>query len=226
MDQTTAELLSKKLHIAKEVIIREEYEMIFLQGLWASKLKNSLIFKGGTALRLAYQSPRFSEDLDFALKTKIKQKDFNAVVKKIAEPLPNLEIKELREKYYTYFGLLKIKEAYLKQTFSIKIEVSKRPVKWQEGKDFTSEACKSEILPLEAVGFVTTLERSFKDKKMAIKSRNKARDLFDLWWLGEKLKKPVSFKLSKTKLVKARSELNQFLPEHMRKTVDLWRKNE
>lgn len=224
MDQTTAELLSRKIHIAQEPIIREEYEMIFLQALFASQLGESLIFKGGTALRLSYQSPRFSEDLDFALSSKIKQKEFALNIKKTVEPLPAVAIKELREKYYTHFALIRIKEPYLHQAFPLKIEISKRPVVWKQGKDFVSRRCKSEVLPLETIGFVTSLERNFSDKKKAIKTRKKARDLFDLWWVGEKLKKPVSFKLSKTQLTKVRSELNQFLPEHMRKVVDLWRK--
>lgn len=224
MDQETADLLSRKLHIAKDPIVREEYEMIFLQGLLASKLSDRLIFKGGTALRLAYGSPRFSEDLDFALSSKIKQKEFTECVKRIVEPLPTVSIKDLREKHYTHFALLGVKEPYLRQAFSVKIEVSKRPVSWKKGKDFVSQTCKSEVVLLEAVGLVTTLERAFLDKKRAIKSREKARDLFDLWWLGGKLEKKVSFKLSETKLARVRSELNQFLPEHMKRVVDSWRR--
>lgn len=223
MDQVTAELLARRLHIAKEVIVREEYEMVFLQGLFASKLSDRLIFKGGTALRLAYQSQRFSEDLDFSLRGRVAQKDFGISIKAIAGSLPAVTITDLAEKYYTHFARLKIRETYLRQAFSIKIEVSKRPVKWQEGKDFTIRICKSEVMPLEAVGSVVSLERVLADKKKAVKSRQKARDLFDLWWLGQRLDKPVAMKLSEEKLKWARSELNQFLPEHMRLLVDSWR---
>jgi len=226
MDEVTAELLSQKIHIAKEPIVREEYEMIFLQGLLASNLNNKLIFKGGTALRMAYGSPRFSEDLDFALKSSIKQEEFDRVVRRVVEPLPTVEIKELAEKHYTHFALLVVKEPYLRQAFSIKIEVSKRPVLWRAEQDFISQRCKSEVGSLEAVGLVVTLKRAFLDKKRAVKIRQKARDWFDLWWLGGKLGKPTDFKFSKTELVKIRAELNQFLPEHMRKVVDLWRKDE
>jgi len=34
MDQATTELLSRRLHIAQDPIVREEYEIIFLQGCW------------------------------------------------------------------------------------------------------------------------------------------------------------------------------------------------
>lgn len=224
MDENLAETLSKKIRIAKEPIIREEYEMILLQGLFSGKLAQKLIFKGGTALRLAYNSPRFSEDLDFSLTEEIKNEDFAELIEKTVKDLPTAKIKELTEKYYTHFALLHIKEPYLKQVFPIKIEVSKRPVSWKINKDYVSAPVKSQIVPLEVVGFTVTMERVFKDKKRMIKERDKARDLFDLWWLGQKLDKKVSFNLKDAEIKKASRELNQFLPEPMRLVVEDWRK--
>jgi len=40
--------------------------MIILKKLYGSDQGKSFVFKGGTALRLAYGSQRFSEDLDFS----------------------------------------------------------------------------------------------------------------------------------------------------------------
>lgn len=224
MEQTTAELLSRRIHIAKAVLVREEYEMILLQGLMSGPIKDELIFKGGTALRLAYASPRFSEDLDFSLTKKIKQEVFAKSIQGIVEVLPTVKIADLSEKYYTHFALLKIREPYLKQAFSIKVEISKRPVSWKLGKDYVSRTCKSEVVPLTAVSYVVTLERVFADKQKAAIERDKARDLFDLWWLGKQLNKEISIKLTPKKLARTRAEINQFLPEHMRSLVDTWRK--
>ena len=67
MNRQLAETLEKKLGIFQEQIVREEYEMIILKALSDSKLGKSFIFRGGTALRLAYGSPRFSVDLDFSI---------------------------------------------------------------------------------------------------------------------------------------------------------------
>jgi len=220
-----AESLSRKFHIAQESIIREEYEIIFLQALLSSKFCRKLIFKGGTALRLAYGSPRFSEDLDFSLLEKIKNQEFSEVIKKMTKGLPTVTIKELVEKRYTHFAILKIKEPYLKQAFSLKIEISKRVVSWKEHDDFDSHLLKSQLVPLEAVGFVTTLQRVFKDKKRMIKERDKARDLFDLWWLGQKLNKKVKLSFTDKEIKKISQELNQFLPKPMRLVVESWRKN-
>ena len=55
---------SKELNISRDQILREEAEMFFLDQLAKDKLGAKFIFYGGTALRLAYGSPRFSEDID------------------------------------------------------------------------------------------------------------------------------------------------------------------
>lgn len=45
---------------------REYVQTRFLTYFFEQKLASQIFFKGGTALRLLYQSPRFSEDLDFS----------------------------------------------------------------------------------------------------------------------------------------------------------------
>jgi len=47
-------------------IFREYLQLLFLSYLYQEKKANKLFFKGGTALRLIFGSPRFSEDLDFS----------------------------------------------------------------------------------------------------------------------------------------------------------------
>lgn len=48
-------------------IIREYIQHLFLTELYQFPGSEKLLFKGGTALRIVYNSPRFSEDLDFSL---------------------------------------------------------------------------------------------------------------------------------------------------------------
>lgn len=48
-------------------IIREYFQHVFLSELYKLPNSDRLLFKGGTALRIVYGSPRFSEDLDFSL---------------------------------------------------------------------------------------------------------------------------------------------------------------
>lgn len=48
-------------------IVREYFQHVFLMELYKVPEAEQLLFKGGTALRIVYGSPRFSEDLDFSL---------------------------------------------------------------------------------------------------------------------------------------------------------------
>ena len=48
-------------------IVREYFQHIFLSELYKLQESEKMLFKGGTALRIVYGSPRFSEDLDFSL---------------------------------------------------------------------------------------------------------------------------------------------------------------
>ncbi|MGB9706971.1 MAG: nucleotidyl transferase AbiEii/AbiGii toxin family protein [Microgenomates group bacterium] len=213
MDELTVKDLVKKLNTFPENIVREEYEMIFLKALMESPWGKCLVFKGGTALRLAYQSLRFSEDLDFALIKKIKWGELKKILEEVAKDLPTVKVKELTEKYYTYFGLFSIKEDYLPQPFLLKIEISKRPVKWKEGKDFQLLQLTSLVTPLKTSGFVVTRERIFADKKKAFRQRVKGRDLYDLWWLAQYFKKKPVLANGRFEKKKISAELKRFLPK-------------
>ena len=57
--------LSDRRQTTMDNIVREYLQDIFLSFLYREKKSESLLFKGGTALRLVWRSPRFSEDLDF-----------------------------------------------------------------------------------------------------------------------------------------------------------------
>lgn len=50
-----------------DLAVRETIQKICLLGLWRAKFFEKAAFYGGTALRLFYGLPRFSEDLDFSL---------------------------------------------------------------------------------------------------------------------------------------------------------------
>ena len=49
-------------------VVREYFQHLFMSYLYNKTDEGrNLLFKGGTALRIIYQSPRFSEDLDFSI---------------------------------------------------------------------------------------------------------------------------------------------------------------
>ena len=67
MIKEEAERLAREQKISVDQIIREEWEMKILQLFFDTTTGKKVLFKGGTALRLGYGSPRYSEDLDFSV---------------------------------------------------------------------------------------------------------------------------------------------------------------
>jgi Nucleotidyl transferase AbiEii toxin, Type IV TA system len=70
------ELIREKLRsysatnaLAEENAIKEILQEIALYGLWRSDFFEIALFQGGTSLRILHSLPRFSEDLDFMLRT-------------------------------------------------------------------------------------------------------------------------------------------------------------
>lgn len=214
MDEKRAIELANEIRTTPENIVREEYEMVFLKTILESEYGKSFVFKGGTALRMAYNSMRFSEDLDFSLIGKISWRNVKKTLRKRATDFPTIKIKDIREKYYTYFTLFSIKENFLHQPFLLKIEVSKRLVNWKKEEDFSLQQLATSVTPLATAGFVVGLERAYKDKKKAVKTRVKGRDLFDLWWLGQGLNKKEKILANHHFDKKAvEAELKRFLPK-------------
>lgn len=220
MNKQLADTLQKSQGISQEQIVREEYEMVVLKALFESELGKSFVFKGGTALRLAYSSPRFSEDLDFSVVEKFDEKSLNKLFKLIADQYEALKLIEVKKKYFTYFALFKVKEEFISQAFSIKFEASLRPVSWKRSKDYQLLALNSKVTNLTVLSQVATLEK-IRQEKLTI-DPPRVRDLFDLWFIDQKLGKQtkMDFKDWDTKVV--RRELHKFLPERDRKLIEQW----
>ena len=115
MNKQLADNLQKNLGISQEQIVREEYEMIILKQLFESELGKSFVFKGGTALRLAYGSPRFSEDLDFSVVDNFPKEKLDNLLKALTGLYGTLRIIEIVQKHYTYFALFRVREDFLSQ---------------------------------------------------------------------------------------------------------------
>lgn len=72
------------MRISPEQVFREYWEMTLLKELSEESWSVSLGFKGGTALRLAYGSPRFSDDIYFTLLQSLKATIFFTWADKIS----------------------------------------------------------------------------------------------------------------------------------------------
>jgi len=215
MDKNLAEQFSKELKTNINQIVWEYWEMLILKELAESPLGEKLVFIGGTALRLAYNSPRFSDDLGFYLKKKISFDDFKKIIKDIAKKY-NLEISDLQNKKFTFLAEFKIKEDFLTLPFSLKIEIRKKILK----RGFELRLLNSPISNFNVLLFVLDLKTIKKFKKLAFKNRKEPRDLFDLWFISQKLKE--QFKKPKIKIDKKiiKQTLNKYLPVNYHKIID------
>jgi predicted nucleotidyltransferase component of viral defense system len=217
MERDIAETQARDLKIDVTQVVREFWEVIMLKGLFDSPEGKFLIFKGGTALRLVYGSPRFSEDLDFSLTTDRLKGKFKSIIKKIVSPHPELTITDLEEKYYTYLGEIKITHDYLPSPFRVKIEISKR---LKRGYESELALISTPVCTVQFLGQVATLEQLYKDKLACIKGRAKPKDIFDLWYISQKLNKvyrPGTILIPKKEIVRG---LRKYLPKDFWPVID------
>lgn len=214
MIQDEAERWAREFQIDPTQIVREEWELKILKILFDSLLARKIYFKGGTALRLAYGSPRFSEDLDFTAIAAISEKEFRDFAQKVAQSSLQVKISDFKVKFYTYLIEFKISEPYLPKNFSIKIEISKRKDKQIR---HSLRLINTPVTNLQVLADVEELDDIYKEKLTAYSSRKKARDLFDIWYISQKKRQVMPQRLAKIKKGEIRQELNKFLPLALRR---------
>jgi predicted nucleotidyltransferase component of viral defense system len=204
-------------------ILKEHYQMFLLDMLFNAPFETKLVFKGGTALRLAYGSVRFSEDLDFSTLEPIDYTDFEATLKKIEKIVPGAVIKDIHEKYFNLYARVIIHIDYRPIPLGIRVEVNKTT------RDFESTIAliKSPFNNLEVIGRVYTLDSILKDKIRILENqeRREPRDLFDAWYISQKLGRSFvirdEYKYDQKELM---DSLNHFLPKNQRKVIELFKK--
>ena len=213
MNSQQLDNFKKQLNISSDQILREEAEMKFLDELAKDKLSAKLVFYGGTALRLVYNSPRFSEDIDLIRVKPISFLEFKKFIQEVIEKNPRWQLKDIKNKRNTLFALILIKDEKLKHSFSLKIEIHK-PTKKVVLKTELS-LIKSPLSISEPLLLVPILNELKKLKENALVSRKKARDIFDLWYISKTLRENFIFpaKTPKYSEMEFKNELQVFLPK-------------
>jgi len=219
MDKEFVLKLASQIGIDVQQVVREEAELIFLKSLFESKISDALVFKGGTALRLIYNSPRFSEDLDFSLTAPVTARDFKSLITKTVRLDSRFSLNDLATKYYTHLAEVRIKEPWQSLAFSLKIEISKRPVKLKQS-DLTNLLARSPATNLMVMTRVMTLERILADKLRILSKRKMPRDIFDGWFASQKTGKQFMKKNFGYPRGKIRQELRKFLPHNFYPVIE------
>ncbi|MDP2789696.1 MAG: nucleotidyl transferase AbiEii/AbiGii toxin family protein [bacterium] len=208
---------TKRSQTSEVNVIREYCQHIFLSVLYQQPGAERLLFKGGTALRIVFHSPRFSEDLDFT-GSHITQAEVEGLFTETLVAVENTGLQvELEEAKNTSGGYLgeAIFHAYGKQII-IRIEVSLRTGKPIVG---VRKLIENEYVPEYSLVHLAK-EAIVQGKLDALLARHKPRDFFDYYFLlsGDyplvreaKYVAAVQKLLRETKL-DFRRELRQFLP--------------
>lgn len=94
--------------------------------------------------------------------------------------------------------------------FRIKIEISKRKTR---NYKWNLKLLSSPATAVQTLAQVATLEQIYKDKLSCLKERAKPKDLFDLWYIAQKLKIPSSPGKVDFRKVDLVRELRKYLPK-------------
>jgi len=209
--------LSNDLKIAPERLLREFWEITLLNEMSIEDWSSSLGFKGGTALRLAYGSPRFSDDLDFSCLGRVSTAKIFLWASKIQKKL-KIEITDAVEKRNTILIEFRIKNDILPQSIKQKIKISTRSFKYGK-QDYRLMLLTSPTTNLQVLFRVASLEMLMTDKILALKDRKEPRDLFDLWYICQRLKRKLPDELPKIPEKTLRLTLNKYLPLKYHKII-------
>ncbi len=175
----------------------EVFEIEVLEKLKNAKFLKSLVFAGGTMLRLCYELNRYSTDLDFWFIHKTDQKSYFNKLKEYL--LKYYDLTDSQMKFNTLLFELRSKD-YPKR---LKIEI-RREIKKCDCEDriaFSKYSTSQVILK------VHTLEQSMKNKIAAALNRKDIRDLFDIEFL---LRQGVSIDISRNNLVELKEIIGGF----------------
>lgn len=218
LEESLIKTLAVKFQTTELNIRREYAQHLFLSYFYQQAEAKKVWFKGGTALRLIYQSPRFSEDLDFEA-TKISIKSLEpAIIKSLAEierEGVKTEISEAKKTSGGYLGEIKFQLA--SQKITILLEVSFRDKKSQ-GEINT---VVSDFIPPYTLMSLTTTQM-VEQKIKALLIRQKPRDFYDIYFIlranllgvGQRpILKQVLVKLKAAK-IDFNKELKLFLPKN------------
>jgi len=216
--------LSGIFQIDEFSIFREYLQLTFLSYLYQEKEASKIVFKGGTALRLLFGSPRFSEDLDFS--TNYNDLEIIKLLKKIEEKinkeLSGLTIKSLHKGKKGIRFRITYRQDDFKYPFSIRLDFHRqKSILNTQISTLTTQfpiMIFSQIFHLSGEGILI-------EKFEALNSRKKGRDIFDIWFLLSKGVKLKSFEDKTIKILKLfpqvvlEKDLGKFLPRSQKQII-------
>jgi predicted nucleotidyltransferase component of viral defense system len=214
LSQEQLEKLAVKAQTGIVNVAREYAQNLFLKHFYSLDNSGSILFKGGTALRILYRSPRFSEDLDFST-SRIDKRKIESLLQETMVKLDQEGISvDVVESKSTTGGFLCILSFGISSNkFNISIKISGRK------KKLSGELIVVENPYIDSYTLMSLKKDYLIDEKIqALSSRRKPRDFFDLYFMlraGLLPNKAVLKKLLpiiKETKIDFKSEMDEFLP--------------
>lgn len=206
--------LAKKFQTTELNVRREYFQQLFLSYFYQQEQSSNIFFKGGTALRILYNSPRFSEDLDFSTTY--------AGIKEIEESIINtlsdiqkeniqVSLKESKQTGGGYLGTIEFENS-----IPILMQISLREGD-KKGQVIT---IPNDFIPTYTITSLDQ-EQIVREKLQALFDRKKPRDFYDLYFMlranliSQKQRSGLkqSLEILKPTKINFESELKQFLPK-------------
>lgn len=162
---------------------KERIEKNYFQDLllfYIFKKTNKFIFKGGTALYKIYSLPRFSEDLDFSILEDISLEEAEKIIKEIVKNNNHLKIKsakKTKDSLLIKISFTGILTRY--NTLRVDINFNNKLIRGFDVKNYISDYIDINPFSLR----VLKIEEIIAEKIHALLNRDKARDLYDLFFL-------------------------------------------
>jgi len=177
--------LSTKLQTSEQNIAREYCQHLFLSYLYKKKLSENLLFKGGTALRIVFNSPRFSEDLDFSALNDLSIEDINNLIDAVLIDLKKEGIDCIKtvntgtqgETTGGYYAVVNLK--LLEFDSEIRVQISFRS---KDAMQSSSALITNDFIPAYSITYLKE-EILVREKVLALTDRAKPRDFFDLYFI-------------------------------------------
>lgn len=187
LTKTQIQRLAQKNGVSAYTQERDYIQCVFLSLLFSKT--QDFVFKGGTCLRIVYNSNRYSEDLDFNFL--LNRKDVIRILDETAAGMGYFGIESrIKEKRIWKVGI-GCKLSYKGPLFngrvitksSVRIDISLREEKVDSDKKLVRVEY-DDVKPF--VANVETADHILAEKVRTIMTRSKARDVYDLWFLLEK----------------------------------------
>jgi predicted nucleotidyltransferase component of viral defense system len=209
--------ISARNQAAESNTAREYLQNAFLSRLYQEKDSEGLLFKGGTALRIVYGSPRYSEDLDYSS----VGLGVGGIERVIGAAFGGLGAEgfDIAPEYHRTSGGLLVSAKTMVSSWPINIELNVS-LRAKDARG-TFQLIDNPYIPAYTA-VVLEEEQLVAEKADALLSRGKPRDYYDLYYIlrSRLAKKPLIRRkdalteaLKRIDDARMKAELKAFLPQ-------------